>query len=371
MAPTDPLLVPGLALVRGAPAQVNVKTLHWVKPLHVIVKALPATPLDGVRPMNGAVAPIADDARHSQMPTPSETQVTVRRTMPITTSNDRRRSATGCSIPDQSRPPNRGFPMGRLIAAMVALATLLVFSAATPAAAGESDEPLRFAVTLNGQNIADATIPIEPSTPAELAITVSNGSDTDRKVRSVRLSGTVLALTFFAYDTTVPFDVPAHGRVSRTFRLDLADLDGQAIGLLPSTVELVDAQHVVLASAATVADVRGSVTSVYGVFGLAVLILTLLAWATALVALARHRLPANRWRRALRFLPAGFGTGLVAVITLSVLRMVPPAPAVELPVIAATTAVAMLLGYLTPHPLPQVVTPTDDPTTRLTEGLTG
>jgi hypothetical protein len=182
-------------------------------------------------------------------------------------------------------------------------------------------------------------------------------------VHSVRLIGTALALTFFDYDTTVPFDVPAHGQASRTLSLDLSDLDGQAVGLLPASVELLDGSKAVLAGATTVADIQGSLTSVYVIFGIAVLVLTILAWAAALLAMARRTLPANRWRRALRFLPAGFGTGIVAVITLSVLRLVPPAPAVELPVIAFTAAVGLVLGYLTPQPLPAL--PVDAPTTTL------
>jgi hypothetical protein len=148
--------------------------------------------------------------------------------------------------------------------------------------------------------------------------------------------------------------------------LDLGDLSGQAIGLLPSSVELLDAQRATLGEATTVADVRGSFWSVYGVFGLAMLILTILAWLTALIALARHRLPPNRWRRGLRFLPAGFGTGLVAVVTLSVLRVVPPEPAVEIPVVLGAAAIAFLLGYLTPHPVPPpLAEPAADTTVRL------
>ncbi|GAA3439837.1 hypothetical protein [Kutzneria kofuensis] len=96
------------------------------------------------------------------------------------------------------------------------------------------------------------------------------------------MSGTALALTFFAYDTTLPFDIAAHGRATRTFGLDLADLDGQAIGLLPASVELFDVGRNELAAVDTVTDVRGSILSVYGVFGIAVLLLTIAAWVTCL-----------------------------------------------------------------------------------------
>jgi hypothetical protein len=250
--------------------------------------------------------------------------------------------------------------MGRLTGVAVALAAGMFLAGASPAVAQSaqgSDDPLTLTATVDGQDIAGHTMVITPSRPVQLAVTVVNNTGTPTHVRSIRLSGTALALTFFAYDTTLPFDVAAHGRVTRTFGLDLADLDGQAIGLLPASVQLFDVDRNELVAADTVTDVRGSILSVYGVFGIAVLLLTIAAWAACLLALARHRLPANRWRRALRFMPAGFGAGLVAVVTFSVLRMIPPEPSVEIPIVIGTTAIGLLLGYLTPHPLPPIVEP--------------
>ncbi|MFD8500656.1 hypothetical protein [Amycolatopsis sp. NPDC059657] len=236
--------------------------------------------------------------------------------------------------------------MRRVMAAAVALGIVLL--GASPASADQ----LSLSVTINGKPTADNTVPIDPASQVNLVVTAVNDTNAPVKVRSVRLSGVALALTFFAYDTTAPFEVPAHGKTTRTFVLDLGDLSGQAIGLLPSSVELLDAQRQTLGESTTVADVQGSFWSVYGVFGLAMLVLTIIAWVTALLALARHKLAPNRWRRALRFLPAGFGTGLVAVVTLSVLRLVPPEPAIEIPVVLGAAAIALLLGYLTPHPAP-------------------
>ena len=236
---------------------------------------------------------------------------------------------------------------------MIACAFAVLAVGAVPSAAADpAGGPVTVGATLNGAPTAGHTVVIDPAHAVELAVTVGNGTNSVIHVHNVRLVGTALALTFFDYDTTVLFDVPAHGQSSRTLTLDLSDLDGQAVGLLPASVEVLDPGKAVLASANTVTDIRGSLTSVYGVFGIAMLVLTILAWATALIAMARRTLPANRWRRALRFLPAGFGTGVVAVITLSVLRMVAPAPAVELPVIVCTAVIGLVLGYLTPQPVP-------------------
>lgn len=246
--------------------------------------------------------------------------------------------------------------------AAVAFALGVVLLGAPPAAADSGALGLR--ATIDGTPITDATIGVDPAKVVTLVVTATNSGSAPVRVHSVRLTGVALALTFFSYDTTAPFEVPSHASTTRTFVLDLGDLSGQATGLLPTSVELLDAGRGTLGEASTVADVRGSLWSVYGVFGLAMLVLTVLAWTTALLALARHRLAPNRWRRGLRFLPAGFGTGLVAVITLSVLRLVPPEPAIEIPVVLGAAAIALLLGYLTPHPVPRPAGPADGSTDR-------
>lgn len=191
---------------------------------------------------------------------------------------------------------------------------------------------------------------LDPQKTAKVSVTVRNNTNTVQRVKTVRISGTALALTFFAYDTTVPFDVPPKTEETRSFPLEPTDLGSQAIGLLPVTVEVIDTQRESIASVEATGDIRGSLWSVYGAFGLGVLVLTALSWLGALIALARRRLPPNRWQRAMRFLPAGIGTGLIAVISLSVLRLVAPSPTAEIPFIVGAAAVALILGYVTPHP---------------------
>ncbi|GGS16933.1 hypothetical protein [Actinokineospora fastidiosa] len=253
--------------------------------------------------------------------------------------------------------------MGRLTVVAVALVGISLMG--TPAAAAPS-APLEVIVTVDGGTVTGRTVTLDPARPAELRVTAVNPTGQARQVRVIRVSGVALALTFFAYDTAIPFEVPARGEATRTFPLDVRHLDGQAIGLLPASVELLDDDRAVLGSVDTVTDVRGSLWSVYGVFGIAMALLTALTWASALLALARHRLSPNRFRRALRFLPAGVGTGLVAVVTLSVLRLVPPEPAVEIPIVLGAAVIAMLLGFLTPHPAPAPADPVDGPTVGLT-----
>ncbi|GAA3462513.1 hypothetical protein GCM10018963_45260 [Saccharothrix longispora] len=236
-----------------------------------------------------------------------------------------------------------------LLCGMLLAAAPAVSSAAHPSAL-PAGGTVTMRATVDGTPVGEDVLVLDPTAASRISVTIHNGTDTVKHVKTVRLSGTALALTFFSYDTTVPFDVPPKQSVTRTFVLDLGQLAAQATGLLPTTLEVLDVRRDVIASVGATGDVRGSAWSVYGVFGLAVFGLTVLAWTGALLALARRRLPENRWQRAMRFLPAGVGTGLVAVISLSVLRVVAPSPAAEIPFILGAAAAALLLGYLTPHP---------------------
>jgi hypothetical protein len=258
--------------------------------------------------------------------------------------------------------------LGRILLCGILVGGVILGTAPVHAA----DETVSMSATVDGDLVGREHLLLDPSGSSRISVTVHNGTDTVRHVKTIRLSGTALALTFFSYDTTVPFEVPAKDSVTKGFVLDLGELGTQATGLLPTELEVLDANRDVIASIGTTGDVRGSLWSVYGVFGLAVFGLTVLAWAGALIALARRRLPVNRWQRAMRFLPAGVGTGLVAVISLSVLRIVAPSPAAEIPFILGAAGAAFALGYLTPHP-DEDEPPLSDPnaTQRFTRPLPG
>src|SRR5262245_3329550 len=99
-----------------------------------------------------------------------------------------------------------------------------------------------------------------------------------------------------------------------------------------------------------ITDVRGSLLSVYGLFGIALLVLTVLASVDAALAIRRHRLSGSRWLRGLRLLTPGVGVGLVLLFTATVLGLwVPPTP-VWLVIAAGTAAAFFALGYVTPTP---------------------
>jgi hypothetical protein len=106
-----------------------------------------------------------------------------------------------------------------------------------------------------------------------------------------------------------------------------------------------------VATVPTVTDVRGSLLSVYGVFGMALVVLTVLALVDAAIAIARHRSSASRFRRGLRMLTPGIGIGLVLAYSASVARLWVPRTGLWLLVAGITAAVFFALGYFfTPTP---------------------
>jgi hypothetical protein len=236
---------------------------------------------------------------------------------------------------------------------MSALAALVIVVSAFPRPAVATTS-VTLDARVDGRPVREATetrpIRLDPDRPAVLSVEVVNPGSSVVTVRTVRLEGVVMGLTFFAYDTAVGMVVPAGGRSERRFELDLAGLGGQAIGLIPGSVTLLDADRDEVASEPVVVDVRGSLLSVYGAFGLAVAFLTVLSFLGALVGLARHRLPPNRWRRALRFLTPGIGLGLVLNFTLSATRVYVPRLGRWTGIVAACAVVLFVVGYLTPSP---------------------
>ena len=238
----------------------------------------------------------------------------------------------------------------RMVALLLGVAAVAL-DATPPAAA---DEGVRIAATIDGRPARTAgerdPVKLRPKEVATLEVRVTNERTTQVEIRTVRLQGEVMALTFFAYDTSVNFTVAPGATETRTFELDLVGLGGQATGLIQGSVAVLDAERDMLASERLVVDVRGSLVSVYGLFGLALIVLTAVSLGGALLALARHRLPVNRWRRAVRFLTPGLGLGLLVVFTLSALRIFVPRPRLWIPILLVSGAAFFVLGYLTPAP---------------------
>ena len=232
----------------------------------------------------------------------------------------------------------RSAPRRQLLVAVGApvLAVLLV---AGPAAAASGDGGVTFTGSLDDRALSsiDANSPAEldPERGTVLTVEVENERDDPVEIRNVRLSATVLGLAFLNYTTRIDLVVEPGEPATRTFALDLGDLGGQARGLLPGAVELLDPERQVVAAQDVPLDVKGSLRSVYGVFGLGIAAITALLFLSLLVRLGAGRLPVNRWSRAWRFAVPGVGLGLTLSLTLSALELALPSRTLSLALVVA------------------------------------
>ncbi len=179
---------------------------------------------------------------------------------------------------------------------------------------------------------------------------MTNNGTSAITVSSVALSGRALGIPFFDFETETALQVGAGATESAQYSLDFAPLNGQGDGLIPSSIRLLDSHRHVLASQGFTADVRGRITSLFGLFAIEITLFTALLIAGALLALARGRLHENRFRRAVRFMWPGLGLGIVIVFALAILRVFVPAPGTWLPTVLICAAIGFGLGYLTPNP---------------------
>lgn len=210
--------------------------------------------------------------------------------------------------------------------------------------------------TVNGHAVAHSgNLKLDPGKPANLGITVTNNGSNPVLVDTVALVGKALDITFFDFETETGLTVAPGATVSQQYSLSLAPLSGQGDGLIPASIELLDANRHVLVSDGFTADVQGKITSLFGLFAIEITIFTALLFAGAVLALSRGTLHENRFRRGLRFMWPGLGLGLVIVFAFSILRVFAPSAGHWLPVVLICTIAGFAVGYLTPNP------PEDEP----------
>ncbi|MBH0776459.1 hypothetical protein [Nocardia bovistercoris] len=223
---------------------------------------------------------------------------------------------------------------------------------AGPAAA--ASDGIRVAATVDDRDIGPASsrapLRLVPDSTVRVAVTVTNNTRAQLELRRVDLTGRVLGLNFFSYSTAVGLKIAPGSTETLRYQLDLAGLRGQATGLIGGRLGVIGLDGKEVAGVDTVTDVRGSIWSVFGLFGIALAVLTALATLDATLGIARHRLSANRWQRGVRLLAPGVGIGLIFGFTASVLRWWVPSTGMWLTVAACAAAVGFLLGYLSPTP---------------------
>jgi hypothetical protein len=241
-----------------------------------------------------------------------------------------------------------------LLVLMVTLFGTAALVAAAPSAGAASTPRLSWTMTVNGRDIgaADANKPLRltPRTSPTIALQVTNLGSAPVRVRAARLEGRVLGLPFYSFTTRVDMQIAPGASDERRFSIDLLDLDGQATGLIPSRASLLDNDGNAIVSRSFAVDVRGSLGSVYGTFGLAVAAITLLLLVNALWRLLTGRLHPNRWRRGMTWAAPGLGVGFTLTFTLSALRLMVPGAGVWAALVILGGAIGFLIGYLTPTP---------------------
>jgi hypothetical protein len=179
---------------------------------------------------------------------------------------------------------------------------------------------------------------------------IENRSNQTIRVPYVRLQGSVMGLTLYAYTTEVDMVVPPGGTDERSFPVDLLDIGAQATGLIPSQVVLLSGDATPIDSKAFRADVRGKVSSVYGLFGMAIGALALLLLAGILWRLARGKLSPNRWRRGVSLAAVGLGLGFLVTFSLSALRIAVPEAGLWSSLVGGGAALGFIAGYASPTP---------------------
>jgi hypothetical protein len=207
---------------------------------------------------------------------------------------------------------------------------------------------------IGGNSLSAATnsnaLKLQPGARPIVSVHVTNNTSKAISIRSIRIEGKVMGLAFFSYQTGLTTRIGSNDDRTIKYRLDLIGLDGQAVGLIPASLAVLDQNNDTIASQSFTSDVKGSLLSVYGIFGIAVLAFTALTLAAGLFALARYKLPKSRIRRALWFTAPGIGAGLTLTFALSALGLVAPRPALWVPLVLGGGIVGFVLGYLTPAP---------------------
>lgn len=239
----------------------------------------------------------------------------------------------------------------------VAAVLALVWGAST--ARGQSE--LGLTVRLDGQDVSESSRadPIEIGGPVVLELEVTNQGDEPVVAETVRLSGALLGATVFAQETVIGMELEPGATQERVLRLDLSGAADSAAGLFPGSASVLDADRETLASVDVVWLVEGSALSLYGLFTLALLVLTGVLVFLAFRDLAAGRLSRNRWWRAVRFALVGVTAGITLAVLLGLLQVAVPTVALISTLLVVFTVAGLVIGYLTPAP-PDVETYGDD-----------
>ncbi|CAM4009578.1 hypothetical protein [Smaragdicoccus niigatensis] len=233
------------------------------------------------------------------------------------------------------------------------LAALPLLGGEAPAGAAPEAGGLSYVATLDGQDVAASTeskpLRLELSRPIVLAVQFTNHSGQAVSVDDIGIRGEILGLTLFNVEAAVDLSVPAHKSASLKLKINLRQLRGQATGLIGGVFEVQTAAGQTI-DTDIVTDVRGSLFSVYGLLGLFLVIVTILAGLEVALAISQGNMPANRFRRGLLTSVPGIGMGLILVFSFSALRVWAPTGPKWILAVLILGASCFAVGYFTGQP---------------------
>lgn len=207
---------------------------------------------------------------------------------------------------------------------------------------------------INGEPLSGANrtspLTIDPELPVVVEVTIDNPTSTDAEVRHLRLEGEVLGMRFAHANTQVDFAVPANGSRTYAAEIDFFDLSEQIKGHTSARLGAYDDDRELLASDDFFIDVDGDWTSTLAITFFQVLAFAALSLAANWLGLLRHRLPANRFVRGLRFAATGLSAAVAILLIASLIGLWLPPGAVWIPVLIIATLGSFLLGYVSPGP---------------------
>jgi hypothetical protein len=169
-------------------------------------------------------------------------------------------------------------------------------------------------------------------------------------VQSIRLVGRSIGATVFSSEIAIGAQLDPDETETRTIELDLRGVTDQANGLFEGEVQMLDPDRNVMASQDVVWDVKGSMTSLFGLFAIMLLVVTVILTAFSFRDLATGRLSKNRWWRGVRFAFVGLAIGATILVWLSVLRLVAPTAVIAYPLLLVLGIAGFVLGSFSPDP---------------------
>lgn len=249
------------------------------------------------------------------------------------------------------RSTSRSSTAPRVLPGLAALLVVLFVTLGLVPLASAADD-VTFVMKIDGEDVSQSSgsNPVSIDGQVPLEVTITNGGSDAVTVSAVRLVGRSIGATVFSSEIAIGAQLDPGESQTRTIQLDLRGITDQANGLFEGEVQLLDPDRNVIASDDAVWDVKGSMTSLFGLFAIMLLVVTVILTAFSFRDLATGRLSRNRWWRGIRFAFVGLAIGATILVWMSVLRLVAPRAVIAYPLLLVLGIAGFVLGSLSPDP---------------------